>query len=473
MKKPLSQFIIFIGLYSSLAFGQQIHEVEFIESVTRQELEAQLDYTVTNGVSFYKMTYHTTGSDGLPDIASGLLVMPDNNAPDYPLLVYHHGTSSEKSMVPSSLNLDYEAYAFFGGNGYLVLAPDYLGMGESRGFHPYMHRETQASASVDMLKAAHEWVALENINISGDLFLTGYSQGGHASMSTHQHLEQYYSEEYPVTAAAHMAGPYSLSAVMKQVMLSEDDYDFPGFIPYFILGFQEVYGTVYNELGDIFRSTYVPHIQSFYDGDTDLTALTVIMILFSQQLHGNLHPVNFLTPSLVEDMQSDENHPLNLLLAENDSYNWVPQAPTRLFYCQGDNLVPAQNTVLAGSEMQANGAPNLQTINLGADLDHLACAEPSMIAALGFFNGFQPTDANEPDTQMSFHVYPNPTQNYLQVEMHNTTGEVPGAMYDVDGRLILQQTLPGKIDMGPLPPGVYILKITTGTDTFTEKIVKH
>ena len=95
--------------------------------------------------------------------------------------------------------------------GYVAVAPDYLGLGESRGFHPYVHAATEASAAIDLLYAAQEFAEKQKFPLNGQLFLTGYSQGGHASMALHRELERNYSKIFPVSAAAHLSGPYSIS----------------------------------------------------------------------------------------------------------------------------------------------------------------------------------------------------------------------------------------------------------------------
>jgi hypothetical protein len=41
----------------------------------------------------------------------------------------------------------------FGGNGYVVVVPDYLGLGESTVSQPYMVAAAQRDAAVDMLRA--------------------------------------------------------------------------------------------------------------------------------------------------------------------------------------------------------------------------------------------------------------------------------------------------------------------------------
>ena len=58
-----------------------------------------------------------------------------------------------------------------------------MGLGSSPGFHPYLHARSEATASVDMLRAGRNYCASNNIGLNGQVFLAGYSQGGHTEMA--------------------------------------------------------------------------------------------------------------------------------------------------------------------------------------------------------------------------------------------------------------------------------------------------
>lgn len=465
------RIILFLTLYLFpwlTVFSQHLNSVQHIRKVSREDLQTAIATPVEYGADFYKITYHTTGSDGETDIASGVIVIPDGKVSPHAVVIYHHGTSNSPTEVPSSLNLDYDAYAFFGGSGYAVIAPDYLGMGDSRGFHPYLHRQTQASASVDMLKAFHEWADNQNFTLDTRLFLTGYSQGGHASMSTHQELETNYASEYPVTAAAHLSGPYSLSSSMREIMFSETDYDFFGYIPYIILGFQEVHGDLYTNLSDIFRPAFVPHIQGFYNGTYNLTQLSVIMVIISVQQYGNRHPINIFNPDVVESLRDDDNHRLNQLLRENDTYNFAPRAPTRLLYCSADRVVPFINSLVAETALKANGAIDLQAIDVNPALDHGPCAPLAVTAARDFFNTFMQPTPVEPSFNIPLAIYPNPTTG--QVNIRNVNGNGLAEFFDHTGRMVWRQNT-SQPNIAHLPEGIYMIKITSTEGVMRGKVV--
>ncbi len=461
----------FLLLFISSVYSQHINSVDQISSATAEEISKLIDFDVPYGVHFYKITYHTTGSDDMSDIASGLIVIPDNDAQEFPLVIYHHGTSPAKDQVPSSLNLDYEAYAFIGASGFAVLAPDYLGMGDSRGFHPYVHRETQARTSVDMLNAFHEWLKNEDYAVNDKLFLTGYSQGGHASMSTHQELELFHSAEFSVTAATHLSGPYSVSGVMRDLMFSQLDYFFLGFIPYLILGYQEVYGNVYEDLSEIFQPEFITSVEAFYNGDINLIELTIALNFLAGQNYGNSYPVTLFNPDLVDDVTSDDDHPINFILRENDTYNWAPQAPTRIFYCMGDEVVPFENSILVDSVLQANGAVDLITENLNSDMSHGECAVPALLETIEFFNGFVETSAYPLAFEEEIILYPNPTDGKINISgPHGITGYKAQVM-DVSGKILLNQSLSSEINLDHLQSGIYFIRISNRQEVSTHKIL--
>lgn len=464
----LAIFTIFMLIAE--ANTQHLHNMELLASYTQEELNSQSNFQALNGADYYKMTYYTTGSDGQADTASGLVTIPDNQGVAHSLVIYHHGTSPEKSRAPSNLNLETSSMAVLTGATYAVLAPDYLGMGESRGFHPYVHRETQASASIDMLKAFEEWVNEGNAEWNGKLFLTGYSQGGHASMSTHWELETNYSSEYEVTAAAHLSGPYSISTVMRNQMFSEEDYNFVGYIPYAILGYQEVYGDVYDNLNEIFRSMFIDAIEDFYEGEINLVTLTTSM-LFTQFFNfGNRHPVNIFNPGFVSDVMENPDHPLNVILRDNDTYDWAPQSPTRIFYCQADDQVPFENSLFADSVMQENGSVDLETVDVGPGLNHSGCVQPATLATLNFFLGFQETSVVETELKNELLVFPNPTQGEINIELPDHRNDFEVLIFDLSGKLLISRTATNRIDLSALQDGMYILKIKSETDLISELI---
>ena len=64
--------------------------------------------------------------------------------------------------------------------------PDYLGLGVSNMLHPYHYAEATASAVIYMVRAGKLFSNSSNeLQHNSQLFLTGYSEEGYASMAAH------------------------------------------------------------------------------------------------------------------------------------------------------------------------------------------------------------------------------------------------------------------------------------------------
>ena len=74
-------------------------------------------FPALTGITAYSVTYLTTGSDGQPDTASGLIVLPDNKGTNR-LLSYQYGDTEGLDLVPSKLNLEGTLGILYGGQGF-------------------------------------------------------------------------------------------------------------------------------------------------------------------------------------------------------------------------------------------------------------------------------------------------------------------------------------------------------------------
>ena len=99
------------------------------------------------------------------------------------------------------------------GTGHILLAPDYIGLGESRAVHPYMHTKTTVATSIDFLRAARTLVEYLRGEWPASLYLMGFSQGGHATFAVQRELEKLADPRFQVKASAPIAGPFHLRDV--------------------------------------------------------------------------------------------------------------------------------------------------------------------------------------------------------------------------------------------------------------------
>jgi hypothetical protein len=99
-------------------------------------------------------------------------------------------------------------------------------------------------------------------------------------------------------------------------------------------------------------------------------------------------PKLILQPFQVDSFINDSvNNFLRVRLRENNTYNWLPTSPIKMYYCQGDHSVPYQNSIVAYHHFIANGAGSLvDTVDVNPTLDHYPCAQFAILTATSWFN---------------------------------------------------------------------------------------
>lgn len=482
MKKLLLlSYLILAFICPHSLIAQDLVSSEHIRSLSKGQVEAQLFnvLTVNHGVELYKLTYTTPDIHGVQDTASGLLVLP-NVGGQFPLLCNQHGTVGNKAQVPSNENGGHLLAVVTGAMSYVTVMPDYLGLGDARGFHPYLHAKTEASASIDMMRATKQFLeSMEDISINEQVFITGYSQGGHAALALHKELELHHSDEFVVTASAPMSGPYDMSGTMIDFGFAEIEYFFPGYFPYTILSYQLAYGNLFNEFEDYFKQPYATEIERFFTHQIDLSELNEFCIDQLIMEHGASIPIRMLQDSVLENFQNHSGHPIRVAFKDNDLHDWAPASPTRLYYCQADDQVPFFNSVAADSIMNVNGASDLEAFDVGSNLDHGQCVLPAMNSTLFFFSNFQDfmTNTNEYFNENApIQLFPNPTSDKVVIYYPSEKSETFNVeIRNANGQKVIQtQILSGEtnaIDVQNLPTGIYFVRAFTSEGIWSKKLM--
>ncbi len=357
-------------------------EIEQIETLSADAIAERLTNAGVPGVplygvELYRVVYHTVDVDGRPTQASGAIAIPIQSVGPMPLLSFQHGTVTGRHQVPSEQGFDLLSMGL-GASGYVTVLPDYLGLGSSPGPHPYVHAKSLGTAVVDMLRAARQHCKAQGIELSDQLFLMGYSEGGYATMAAHREIQRLHASEFTVTASAPMAGPYNLSEVMAAQILASSPYPAPGYLPYTLLSYDYVYD-VFGGMTSVLKDEYVPHLDTWYDGSKALSFI-------NKQLPQV--PYEMLHPDFVASFKQDTDHPLRQALAANDVHNWSPEAPMRLYHCVGDDQVSFRNAEKALSAFRAHGAGHVELAELNFG-DHQQCAPPALFLGKLWFDEFK------------------------------------------------------------------------------------
>jgi pimeloyl-ACP methyl ester carboxylesterase len=172
---------------------------------------------VSGGIDLYRIRYWTAVT-GKPVAVSGLMSIPrgvsDGRMPRATVM-YLHGTSPARAESPSAPG-DAEGLlpaAAFAGGGYVLLAPDYEGLGDSTVAPTYLIAEPTSAAARDLLTAAHHASEGLKIQWNPNLYLVGFSQGGQAVAAVHRDLEARPNESVTLRGSVAIAGPFDLDRI--------------------------------------------------------------------------------------------------------------------------------------------------------------------------------------------------------------------------------------------------------------------
>jgi pimeloyl-ACP methyl ester carboxylesterase len=337
-------------------------ETNLLGVVTAAEITASsLGFGFTTPASFdvayYQIAYQSVDVHGRALACSGAFALPLSTS-THPLVSFQHGTLVRADEAPSDVNSFYTIPGFIlAGHGYHCVLPDFPGLGTAAdgSLHPFMISEANAISVVDGLRAAED--LLEALGRADDwndqLFLAGYSQGGQVTLAAQRLIEAEHPE-YAVTASAPMAGPYDLSGTMLDTMLNTNQtYGAPWFLPYVLFSYQEAYG-LYSNVADVLLEPYATDLPPLFDHQHGSGAIDAVMPTI---------PALIFKPEYLLAVKHNPNHPLRQALQANDLLDWAPQAPTQLYHCAADELVPVANSQVALNAFQLNGAPDVSLID--------------------------------------------------------------------------------------------------------------
>ena len=303
------------------------------------------------GITAYRLEYTTTNTDGKTIKASGALIVPQVTTA-VPMLSMQHGTITSDSDAPSNFQSSSEASTYgsvFASQGYIIAAPDYIGYGASKDLpHTYEHRNGIATASVDMLRAAREFLSSQSVNWDNRLFIAGYSEGGYATMALQKKIEEETGSEFNLVASSCGAGAYDKPAFMKQIINEQTtgvDYINRLYI-WVLLTYDRIYG-LNRPMTYYFKEPYASQIAA-RGNDASASVNVSLNLTF--------------TDSFKQALNEGTDKDFLAAVQDNDVHDWKPRTPTRLYHGTADEIVSFLNSQNAYDAMQKRGATNVQLI---------------------------------------------------------------------------------------------------------------
>lgn len=387
MKKWFTLVLLYCNcLLSSNA--QSIISSTLIASYTKQQIDSiyalnglpSFLLPVRYDIEIYQLVYETVSYDSSTTFASGAIILPVGTTCNLPMVSYQHGTIQKAADAPSFNNGEIIIGIALAADGFAVSMPDYLGLGITNlPLHPYIHAHSEATASVDMLIAAKNFMTGIGKPHNGQLFLAGYSQGGHTTMAMHRLLEAEFTQDFTVTASAPMSGPYDVSQTQAQVITNDSVYSQPAFLPFVMFGLNQVYN-FFSSPSNVLETPYDITLPSVMNGNFTTGNVNTIMPSI---------PNEIIKPAVLDSFRTEPNHYFRVALRDNDVYDWLPVSPVRMFYCEADEQVYYMNAFVAYDQFIQNGATNVTKVSAGATLDHGGCARIALILGKVWFDSLR------------------------------------------------------------------------------------
>ena len=454
LHRTLFSFSLLLGLCTTV-FAQS---AELLTSYTQSQLATTAavfgipseSFSADYDVNAYRVTYDMPFLGDTIEVSGALFVPQGFDDPcGLPIHIYMHGTIFDRTDAPSFLSIEGSFGGLMSTLGQLVLMPDYVGLGTSELIHPYVHADSESDAGFYMMRAADALSDELGYALNGQNFISGYSQGGHAAMALARDLTTTaYGDEFPLSGAVPGSGPYDISGTQFPQTFEFETYSNPAYLAYNVIGWNSVYGTLYDDLSEVFQEPYASTMLDLFDGTNDAETINNACPSTLEE---------FLQPGLVEEIQNDPMHPFQLAALDNDVYQWIPEAPVEMYYCTQDEQVFYQNALVADAWMTENGSTLHSSTNLGA-YDHGQCA------GLAIFGGTlwiqarveECATAIEEASMSALRMYPNPASE--RVTLVGVQATETWSLSTWTGTLVRNGQGPS-VDVSNLPSGMWMVRV--------------
>tara|TARA_B100000287_G_scaffold348909_1_gene337333 strand:- start:611 stop:1786 length:1176 start_codon:yes stop_codon:yes gene_type:complete len=357
MNKIKSYFFLFLFLFSCNKEDEitrayidtytklfSISKDNILEIVQNSEFQNLKDY-LKHDISLYTITYNTVYK-GQNIKASGLVAFPDAET-GMPILNFNHGTTSLHADAPTEDLIQYSFFANAASAGYIFVIPDYLGFGVSDNIvHPYYRSDITGQTVVDMIRATKELAAIEGYNFNGDVFLSGYSEGGFATMSAHHNMENNNYSGLNLVASAPASGGYDITGMLNY-FLSKETYHVPYYIAYVAIGYKTSYDWDL-PLSSIFNEPYASIIPEYFNGKHSGYEINSVLTDNISEL---------LTDNFVNNIFDDPDLKIIVDAFQENSLNqWIPKNKMIMYHGTADITVPYQNSLDTYNDFISLGA---------------------------------------------------------------------------------------------------------------------
>ncbi len=349
----------------------------------------------TRPIDLYKVRYNSKDEKNANVVLSALVALPRGGAPKG-LVIFNHGTTGDRAMSPSrwttKMNIGEAQWGIlnYATGGYAVAMPDYLGLGDHAGPHPYPLSDLNALSAIDLIAPARTIATKTGVAVPAKLYITGYSEGGAVAMWATKLLE---AKGVAITASAPVSGPYDLSNTTRKSIAAPPKTIIQFAAQLYLLAYTVRYFHQTRDvpLTDYFTPRMATFVKDLFDKGWSDETMIRSLLLHAYSLGANNNLDKITTPRFRKAMaEFDSSDPVIQELADSDCYDWSPKTKMLLVSLENDDVVDAVNTKVAMNAMRARGVTPTtlrQVVVSDSRLNHLTAPMRLLAITRKFFDG--------------------------------------------------------------------------------------
>ena len=279
----------------------EIIEVVSSQSLSKEQVAAisEQNYGASapapkSGVTKALIKYTSYDEDGEKIEVYGRAYVPQSGS-KLPVMGFAPGTTGIGDQCAASLEqpqtknwANYESHmSTYAGQGYATFITDYEGMRDPSRLHHYMYGELAGRSVIDGVRALENWNPVKNRLDDNNVFLAGFSQGGHSVMWADKIAPQY----APNVKIKGVVGFGPVSDVERTLTDVTKGANINWFGPFVLTSYQDIYNEQY-PVDQILTARWAPS----FEVETQAHCIDNLVAHFGKT------PPGVYTPEFIADM---------------------------------------------------------------------------------------------------------------------------------------------------------------------------
>ncbi|WP_055442350.1 T9SS type A sorting domain-containing protein [Lacinutrix himadriensis] len=140
----------------------------------------------------------------------------------------------------------------------------------------------------------------------------------------------------------------------------------------------------------------------------------------------------------------------------------IPDSATAQFSLASNNLGQSAPTYISSAGCSINSPTDMANVGSGFPDVHILMSVRDFV-----------TLSIDDNSLEAISVYPNPTKDFIHINMANTDSIEKVELFDITGKSVLSFTNTTKINISNLSNGIYMLHIKTDKGSINKKVIKN